>query len=892
MSSRRSGSEEHAVAPQTLTFLSWAREALGSLASAVESGRARGQTTVELTGRDPAGAITTTGSRSIPFLLAGPADVGGLKPGAIVGRYPMPGTIDAESDKSSHVEFVEATLPWRYSPAGNPAAGSGALHPWLALVVGVAESELTVVGSQVTLSAAVQALHPLGGATPFPWAHVQVDEAGRRVARVVSGRALDPGQDYVAVLVPAFTPAGTAAWNGTAPATVPVYDSWSFRTATPAGSFRDLAAALNPGEAHPNTGRAPVDYARLPAAADLEIRGALAPIGSTVVPLDTAIADDLAGLMTPARDDAGRPIVGLPRYGDAWLPDPGTTTWGADLNGDPRNRGVAGLGLEIGIRLQEELVDEVREHAGALEVAHQKIADLVLGLEASRSVWLHRLPDDPLRRLWTLGPALRRVVTDAGPVADLATAPDRALAAGLFSSAARRVLRAGPARTARSGSRVVDPRLVLIAANRCPVPPGARDDGVAFDTAGIVDFEKLRLRAIETGKLDFGAILEAIDSFDVNAVDDNLEGLAKQLLAMMREAAEQRAGAPFIQAFDLLIRATLVDPRDSAAVRQLASELVQFIELFWELGTEDKELIDLLIGIEEPGGKEPPCRPVDLDSLAEGVSAAFDPTLETGPARVRVLGTLEGIDPAEPLAPPEICVGLDRATWRDVEGQFVEWLLPGVGALPEDSVIALETNPLFTDSVLTGYNQQLIGELRWRNMRIAAGCTPLRRFWDRADPATGDRVDDIIGIANWPTGSDLGGPAHRPGGVSGADLVLVFRGRLFLRYPRTLLYLVSAEHAGAVDFAEDPVPGATHHLPTFQGRIGSDVNFFGFQGFPPEDIERHWVVLEEPPTGYRFYNTGEQPAPVGGDGAAFARGMFADPVRVLIRGDRLAPGGD
>ena len=147
-------------------------------------------------------------------------------------------------------------------------------------------------------------------------------------------------------------------------------------------------------------------------------------------PLDSAIADDLAALMTPERDEAGRPIVGMPRYGDAWIPDPASTTWGGELNGDPRTRGVAGLGLEIGIRLQDELVDEVREHAGAVEVAQQKIADLVLGLEASRSVWLHRLPEDPLRRLWTLGPALRRVVTDAGPVADLATAPDRALPAG------------------------------------------------------------------------------------------------------------------------------------------------------------------------------------------------------------------------------------------------------------------------------------------------------------------------------------------------------------------------------------------------------------------------------------------------------------------------------
>jgi hypothetical protein len=229
--------------------------------------------------------------------------------------------------------------------------------------------------------------------------------------------------------------------------------------------------------------------------------------------------------------------------------------------------------------------------------------------------------------------------------------------------------------------------------------------------------------------------------------------------------------------------------------------------------------------------------------------------------------------------------------WRDLEAEFAEWLLPGVGALAEDRVMAVETHPTFIDALLVGFNTQLLAELRWRNQRVASGCTPLRVFWGRTDTATGNPVDDIVGVANWAATSALGDPSHRPGGAATPDLVLVFRSGLFLRYPETVIYLVSAVHDGATDFSRDPAEGATRVLPSFQGRIGTDVTFFGFQGFPPADILRHWVVLEEPPSGYRFYNAGEKVPPQGSDGAGFASFTFADPVRALIRGDTLVPEG-
>jgi hypothetical protein len=116
---------------------------------------------------------------------------------------------------------------------------------------------------------------------------------------------------------------------------------------------------------------------------------------------------------------------------------------------------------------------------------------------------------------------------------------------------------------------------------------------------------------------------------------------------------------------------------------------------------------------------------------------------------------------------------------------------------------------------------------------------------------------------------------------------VVVRGQLFLRYPATVVYLVTAEHGGTPDFTTDPDPAAPRVFPGFQGRIGADVTFFGFQGFVPEDITRNWLVFEEPPAGYRFANdVSSAPQP-----QTWAAQAFARPVRVLIAGNRLDPEG-
>lgn len=99
------------------------------------------------------------------------------------------------------------------------------------------------------------------------------------------------------------------------------------------------------------------------------------------------------------------------------------------------------------------------------------------------------------------------------------------------------------------------------------------------------------------------------------------------------------------------------------------------------------------------------------------------------------------------------------------------------------------------------------------------------------------------------------------------------------------MYLYPAPANWAAPNKNDDLTAA-RILPTFTGTIGKDITFFGFP-VKPEVLKTHWVVLEEPPAGYRFNQKTEQPplpvpAAVANSASNFAYQRFALPVRVLI----------
>ncbi len=371
--------------PQELTFTSWQRSKLFDLAQEQD---ARMSSALQLILSDTNTGQKASGSTS--FTLMAAADIAGLKPDAIKHMAPAPSAHDAETTKFVHVDLWEPDLPWRYTPKKK----EDQLRPWLVLLVGTGE-EIQVKDGIVNVKDSVLKAHPLDQS--YLWAHTQND-GHATISRILSPRPLAAQSEYVAVLVPAFNGDGKEMWtvSGNVDAPVqrafgskgilPALHSWSFWTAD-AGDFVTLAAALHLPKAG-DVGKAKLHYRRVIPAdnvnidATLEVHGTITSLQVEMAPIDviTVVRKDLDILNTEVEN-----AIGLPHYGRPWLPNPNDfpNGWPADLNDDPRFRGIAGLGVWMGIKAQEALMDAAVQQAGALREAGQRIGHLALGLWAT-----------------------------------------------------------------------------------------------------------------------------------------------------------------------------------------------------------------------------------------------------------------------------------------------------------------------------------------------------------------------------------------------------------------------------------------------------------------------------------------------------------------------------
>lgn len=852
------------------TFDSYAEKGLRAEPTGVQGGRLQAKLDLVLVDQEVA---TSTAPVSIGYELFGPGDVERLGGATVIRRFPVPGTSDAEQTKLVHVEFQAVDLPWRYTPE---AVAGGHLKPWLVLVVGERAAEQIVErpDGRVGIGPFTQSKHVL--ADSHLWAHVHhVDD--HHVSRVVSPLDLAAQTQYVACLVPAFADDGSPAWSVATAGTVVVvdcYDRWTFRTG-PAGDFPDLAAMLHKADlaaisAASGTpfGRADVEYSHrsdgtrsvLPTAGALRLPPTPDPDPADA-PVDPPIAVEVTHLSDRIVTPDGRGVVTAPRYDAAFVsaatqaayPQGG---WVDQLRSDPRARGAAGLGAWNAIAWQDRIASAAATKVGELAVADDRIRHVALGVEASRSLWRRRVP--PLTGgetsaaavLDVLGPALGRLPTGSGTVLDYVAGRTPRLARALFSSAARRALRPTTARGARAADGAASLPAALIAANHCHEtkddPADVQPNDVAHDVLEGATKDALYGISPENGEL-VGQILERL-------LQNGRRPTAGELvdaLAALAPGKDGRADPEAVQRF--LLSQNHPDPDD----------------LIGSWGS----------WVSEQAPREP-CDPVDLVALATAVAGAIDPTVARPPAAVRVLATLPGING---IGPVDVEPELDLPLWSFLSTSAPDWMLPGAGDLTEGDVVALSTNAPFVQALLTGANTQTTGELRWRNLPLRTAWSPLRKFWQRD---TGQL--DINPVKAWPPTASLGDVALAAAGGA-AEAVVAFKTTLFRRYPTTVVYLYETL---AADFSPPP---ADAHLDTprrvdhvFTGTIGAGITFFGFP-IPPGDLRGYWVVLEEPPAGYRFYHastvaepipTVEVPFPVSSAQRAYNR--FAAPVRVLI----------
>lgn len=719
-----------------------------------------------------------------------------LQADAIVRRWPAPGALDVETNFFPVVEFADADLPWRYTPAA--ATTRGRLRPWLALVVvdTGSEVELVVEADGPRLSVPVTELHQLPDpAELWGWAHVQsavpseelekllLTDPGGAFSRIVCPRILEPDRTYRGAVVAAFD-VGTSggvkpAWamDQTTPVHLVVYDHWTFSTAEQDGDFESLCELLGPADGIARLGVADVDFGQpgFKVEPPLEVSPVSFPlrdIGSeTPEPKGSdRFGDAAAQLLERQADPPLRgynpllhdPVLGLPLHGmyQAGVSRlPSSEGWLPSLNRRPDHRLAAGVGASAVRANQEELVAAAWDQAAALREVRDEANRLRLTAEVDRALQRRVAQLEPGPRISAAAQLLSFLTADGEP------AKVALRNSGTPSAVAERSwLRNAPATVAADATdvfvkssdasapavfqSVLDVFIPASVGGLVQRPISDDDDGVTWE----VDMDVS------------GWNQQQLDQIDPNILEHLQEGRIRVPKRSVRNttvsgSALSRRRPPTPEAATAVLHAVASGTTVAGAVSD-RSPIVGWRESLVARA------------------------PAVQAQIAEGelVSAIVGaPQFEDG-----VINDLIALDP--------------------------ELLVPGIGDFPPDSVRLLEANGDFIAALLVGANHEMGRELRWRGFPVDRSATFFARFFDHHDG-----LDDIDAIDDWPPKSELG--TNMPG--ASTISVLLVRGALIERFPDVATFVAPRTTSGDADM-DAALP------PIFEGLLGVDTAFFGF----------------------------------------------------------------
>lgn len=248
--------------------------------------------------------------------------------------------------------------------------------------------------------------------------------------------------------------------------------------------------------------------------------------------------------------------------------------------------------------------------------------------------------------------------------------------------------------------------------------------------------------------------------------------------------------------------------------------------------------------------------PFDVDAAAIAATQRIDPRRNV-PARV---ASMISIGPGllapgsfGPLFVPDtvdrimVAPDLPEPAYQRLAEHDREAFVPGISAMPRNTLTLMETNPRFIEAYMIGLNHEMNRELLWRSYPTDQRGTPFRRFWDWEDGAPD--IDPIHAFSRF---AALGHSTR--GGAKGGNLVLLVRGDLLRRYPNSAIYAWKAAQTGAkVVLTPNPAEDA-RVSPAFYGRFDPDISFVGFD-LTREDIVASpgwFFVIEQQMTEPRF----------------------------------------
>jgi hypothetical protein len=866
-----------------LTFLPWLRRGLVQhVTSPLDSAKPPAEATLRPYLVLNGGAIDKT------VRLRGPGAVVGLSSAAFLREYPRAGTPDAEPNYFASLDLVAPDLPWIFTPSA-PAAEK--LRPWLVLVVveerdGVSLSERPGAPLPVLRIAlpARPSLELPSLNESWAWAHAQssmgtkdLEQTIARdplavVSRLLCPRRLDSGKSWIACVVPAFdagrevglgrefdgatlAPAWDLATVDQLDLELPVYHSWRFSTG-PEGDFKSLALRLFPRNEPPGLGVHDLDVSkpgglirdwRGPASIGFE--GALKDPdleGGPWTPLAHRVAfqEDLGAWLAQANGrlvldslpDAD-PVLAPPMYGSFQSGETALPkppgAWMRTVNLGVAHRATAGLGAKVVRKNQEALMAAAWDQVGEVRAAQAELNQARLQVEVGRS-WSRRVAELADGDLVQVTRALHRFVEATADGARLSSQlASSAVPAGLLSHAFLRRVRPGTA-AAKAWTR--------------------RDGGRAAMTRQATN-----------------AFLSATRS---------VAG-ARARVALSPGAVP----APTSVDWSPWVGGTFQVGTTAPPPLPVSGHVLEFAQLPIPANTF----------LASSAGSAPVKSGLDVSAAAANVRESFDPVGNARVAMVAKVPAFATLLPAEGL-PSSLYIGsqvdepvgpvFTNALFWELLKIDPQAILPGVSDVPDDTVRLLSVNDAFVAAFLVGANHEMSRELAFREYPADLSATFFHRFWESLDGE-----NDIESIHKWPSTTPLRDAVLN---ARGSSTSVLLKGALVRRYPNLVVYLARATNDAGGKTGYD-LTNATP--PSFFGKLGRDVVFFGFER-PVEEVRGdrahggdpgYWVVLEEPAVEPRFgveATVTSAPAPTVSS-AHMAEATWRAPFRVLRHADTL-----
>lgn len=245
----------------------------------------------------------------------------------------------------------------------------------------------------------------------------------------------------------------------------------------------------------------------------------------------------------------------------------------------------------------------------------------------------------------------------------------------------------------------------------------------------------------------------------------------------------------------------------------------------------------------------PAAPPLDLDAARAAMLTALHPARTVAALAAARVPAVTGIVRPDPVAPVMVGPVFGEGAYVALMNAAHEAFVPGLDAIPPDSVTLVQTNPTFIAAYLAGLNSAMGHELLWRGYPTDERGTYWHSFWG--------------------AGPDIG-PLHRFHGAlpdnvtSGVQplLVLVIRGRLLRRFPDSDIYAVLAGTDKSVPELDDPT---NITRPIFRDSVDPDISLVGFP-LTLDEVrgtavgQGYWFVIAEHPGQPRFGLTDADPA--------------------------------